>query len=92
MSTTTTRRRRKPTTAKIGKEAWQVVDPEGHVLATRDGKTHSDGAVLNMAQRIAERHDDVIELTVQLVPLFGDPDPHFRVLKTADGVVHTGRL
>ena len=92
-ATATRRRRRKPTAAKIGKEAWQVIDPEGQVLAMRDGKTHTDGAVLNLAQGIAERkYDDEVELVVQLVPLFGDPDPHFRVVRDADGVVHTARI
>lgn len=93
MSVTATRRRRRkaPATAKIGKEAWQVVNEQGHVLALRDGKTHSDGAVLNMAQRIAERHDGEIELTVQLVPLFGDPDVHYRVVRAEDGTVLTWR-
>ena len=84
--------RRKPATAKIGKEAWQIVDPEGQVLAIRDGKTHSDGAVLNMAQRLAERYDGEIELVVQLVPLFGDPDPHYRVVRDMDGIVRTARI
>ena len=92
MSTAVRRGRRKPATAKIGKEAWQVIDPDGEVLAIRDGKTHSDGAVLNMAQRIAERYSEEIELIVQLVPLFGDPDPHYRVVRDADGVVLTTRI
>lgn len=91
-ATKTRRGRRKPATAKIGKEAWQVVGPEGNELAVRDGKTHSDGAMLNMAQRLAERHDGEIELIVQLVPLFGDPDPHYRVVRDADGVVLTARI
>jgi hypothetical protein len=89
VSTMTKRRKTAP---KIGKEAWQVVDPAGHVLAVRDGKTHTDGAALSLAQKIAEKNDGEIELSVQLVPLFGDPDPHYRVVKNEDGIVLSYRV
>jgi hypothetical protein len=84
---TTTKRRRKMTTP--GKEVWQIIDTTGAgtVLAERDAKTHSEGAVLNLAQKVAEKSIRRPLFIVQLKPLFGEPDVFFRVCKNEDGIV-----
>jgi len=90
MTTTTKRKRitRRKKDDKIGKEAWQVIGPDGQVL--RETGWGPEVALV-LAQALAQYYDKETELTVQLKPLFGEPDTFYRVVRNDDGVVLTYR-
>lgn len=80
------RRRRTTKSTPLGKESWQIVDQDGNVL--RD-LGYSEGAVVGVAQGMAQHHEDPVTLNVRLKPLFGDPDVFYRVVRDEDGNIWT---
>lgn len=80
-------KRRKKATPKIGKEAWQIVGPDGSLLKETG---YGEGPALIQAHRIAEREfHEPAALTVRLKPLFGEPDEFYRVVRCEDGSIST---
>jgi len=91
MSTVTTKRKRisrRKTDDKIGAEAWQIIGPNGEVL--RETGFGAEVALV-LAQALALYYDKETELTVQLRPLFGEPDVLYRIVRDEDGAVLTHR-
>lgn len=84
----TKRRRRKSKDPQIGKEAWQIVGPDGAVLREIG---HGEGATLGLAQNLAQKEECPETLIVRLKPLFGEADEFYRVVREEDGSVSTYR-
>lgn len=81
------RRRKAPSLPKAGKETWEIVDPAGLVVGTRDG-SYTEGAIINLATRIAERnYEDATQLDIRLRPLFGPLDTFFEIVRCEDGTI-----
>ena len=80
-----TRRRRKAK-EKVGKEAWQIVGPDGKVIKETG---HGAGPMLINAQTLVQKETCPDELEVRLKPLFGEPDTFYRVVLDEDGAVNT---
>lgn len=91
-SATKKRRRRAPRKADvIGKEAWQVVAPDGSVLVeTSNGPDVALVKAQGEAQKMGKPEEPVV-LVVRLKPLFGPTDEVFRVVLEEDGSVSTYR-
>jgi hypothetical protein len=89
MTATAVRKRRRSSKVKdiVGKEAWQVVGPRGVMYETGNGPD----VTLVHAQRLAQEEPGEVTLTVRLMPLFGEPDTHFTVVRDEDGAVLTYR-
>jgi hypothetical protein len=79
-------KKRKP--KKIGKQAWDIVTPNGTVMRELG---QGESAAITLAQRLAElaEGDGPVEFTVRYVGLFGEPDPLYAVVRDECGVVWT---
>jgi hypothetical protein len=83
-------RRVKKTTTPVNTkgESWQIVGPDGAII--RD-TSYGEGATLAMAQTLAQKYDEEVELTVRWKALFGEPDTLYRVVREEDGSITTWR-
>lgn len=90
MATATRARRRKKTAVPtLGKEAWQVIGPDGRVLY--ETPYGAEVALIHAQHKAFNDFEDEATLTVQLQPLFGEADTFYRVERDEDGVVFTYR-